>query len=82
MTNFYFCHFSESSHQHSIKFQKMTDFGICPFMEIFVGDKNSTIQKDKSFQIVPNGVMECFVNFQNIMENDKSWRYLELIFVR
>ena len=72
------------SHQYSISFPKMTELGICHFMKIFVGDKKipHAIQKDKSFQIVPNGVIECFVNFQNVMENDKSWRYLELIFVR
>ena len=38
-------------------------------------------KNDNLCQIFPNGVMEYFVNFQNILENDKSGRYLESIFV-
>ena len=54
------------SHQYSKRFHKMTEFGVCHFMEIFIIDKKFQFicyTNDKLFQIVPNGGMEYFINF-------------------
>ena len=63
----------------------MTELGVCHFMEIIfvISDiKYPMLQERQIISDSSEWFMEYFVSFQNFLESNAFWRYLELIFVR